>query len=75
MTEITNTNNLQAAWDEIKQWYTNCITAAPKPNAHQPNINIGHIYRWCVAWDISTDDVKAICDKHGVDLEQYIKPK
>lgn len=34
MIEIININNFQVVWDEIKQWYINCIIVVFKLNVY-----------------------------------------
>ena len=55
-----------AAWVEFKQWYANCITAAPKASAEQEGVTFAHIYSWCRHWDIDTAALDAICNKFNI---------
>ena len=59
-----------AAWVEFKQWYANCITAAPKASAEQEGVTFAHIYSWCRHWDIDTAALDAICNKFNIPIEE-----
>ena len=59
-----------AAWVEFKQWYANCITAAPKASAGQEGVTFAHIYSWCRHWDIDTAALDAICNKFNIPIEE-----
>jgi hypothetical protein len=54
----------ETAWSEIQAWYNRLLTAAPKPDASRPHVNVGNLIRWCESWDIDTADIEAICEKH-----------
>jgi predicted MarR family transcription regulator len=66
----------EKAWIDVQAWYNKCITAAPKPDASRPHVNIGHIIRWCQDWDINTDDIEAICQKHDAykEIRPFVNP-